>query len=69
MRLLIILLFILTLFSTCRKKRLGGQVTFSGHFQDSYTQKPMPNIQIGVGEFYSHWLGQSYFLKEVTLTD
>lgn len=29
----------------------------------------MPNIQIGVGEFYSHWLGQSYFLKEVTVTD
>ena len=57
------------LFSTCRKKRLVGQVTFSGQIKDSYTQQPMPNIQIGLGEFYSHWLGQSYFLKKVTLTD
>lgn len=69
MRLLIILMSILMLFSTCRKKRLVGQVTFSGQIKDSYTQQPMPNIQIGLGEFSSHWLGRSYFLKEVTLTD
>ncbi|MBK8683695.1 MAG: hypothetical protein IPN26_01260 [Bacteroidetes bacterium] len=57
------------LFSTCRKKRLVGQVTFSGQVKDSYSQKAMANIQIGVGEFSSNWLGQFYYLKEITVTD
>lgn len=55
------------LFSTCRKKRLVGQVTFSGQVKDSYSQKAMANIQIGVGEFSSNWLGQFYYLKEITV--
>jgi hypothetical protein len=69
MRLLIILISILMLFSTCRKKRLVGQVTFSGQVKDSYSQKAMANIQIGMGEFSSNWLGQFYYLKEITVTD
>lgn len=70
MRYFILLIISVSLLGACRKKKIKGPASYTGHVRSSYLLKGIPGVQVVMGT-YSHAFGSRtyYRIQQSVLTD